>query len=100
MPASTRNREFCPGLPIQQNIAPDKLARVYSFDLMGSFLARPVGLAFVGPISAVIGVTEWLWVCVLVMAGGSLAAAALPSARRLERLTMEGNEVKAAPVSS
>jgi MFS family permease len=72
-------------LSIQQNIAPDKLARVYSFDLMGSFVARPIGLALTGPVSAVVGVTEWLWVCALVMAGGSLAAAALPSVRRLER---------------
>lgn len=72
-------------LSIQQNIAPDKLARVYSFDLVGSFLARPLGLVLTGPISAVTGVTAWLWVCVAVMAGGSLAAAALPSVRRLER---------------
>lgn len=86
-------------LSIQQNIAPDKLARVYSFDLMGSFVARPVGLAFVGPLSAVVGVREWLWVCVLVMAGGSLAAAALPSVRRLERLTTDVNEVEAAPAT-
>lgn len=73
-------------LAIQQNIAPDKLARVYSFDLMGSFLARPVGLALVGPVSAATGVTLWLWVCAGVMAVGSLAAAVLPSVRRLERL--------------
>lgn len=72
-------------LSIQQNIAPDKLARVYAFDLMGSFLARPVGLALVGPISATTGVVPWLWVCAAVMAGGSLLVALLPSVRRLER---------------
>ena len=73
-------------LSIQQNIAPDKLARVYSFDLMGSFLARPLGLALVGPVSAVTGMTTWLWVSAAVMAAASFAAAAVPSVRRLERL--------------
>ncbi|WP_114423530.1 MFS transporter [Nocardioides houyundeii] len=72
-------------LSIQQNIAPDKLARVYSFDLMGSFLARPLGLALVGPVSAATGLTTWLWVCAAVMAGGSLVAATLPAVRRLQR---------------
>lgn len=72
-------------LSIQQNIPADKLARVYSFDLVGSFMARPVGLALTGPVSAVTGVSTWLWVCAAVMAGGSLAAAALPSVRRLVR---------------
>lgn len=73
-------------LSIQQNIAPDKLARVYSFDMVGSYLAGPLGLALTGPVSAVAGVTTWLWVCATVMAGGSLAAAALPGVRRLERV--------------
>lgn len=72
-------------LSIQQNIAPEKLARVYAFDLVGSFVARPVGFVMVGPISALTGVTAWLWICVAVMAGGSLVAAALPSVRRLVR---------------
>ncbi len=76
-------------LSIQQNIAPDKLARVYSFDMVGSFLARPVGLVLTGPISALTGVTTWLWVCAAAMAGGSLVAAALPGVRRLERAPVE-----------
>lgn len=72
-------------LAIQQNVAPDKLARVYSVDLMGSFVARPLGLILTGPVTAAVGVTPWLWVCVLVMASGSLVAVAVPSVRRLER---------------
>lgn len=78
-------------LSIQQNIAPDKLARVYSFDLMGSFLARPLGLALVGPVSSTTGMIPWLWVCAAVMAAGSLVAAALPSVRRLERLPADAD---------
>jgi hypothetical protein len=84
-------------LSIQQNIAADKLARVYSFDLVGSFLARPLGLALTGPVSAATGVTAWLWVCAMVMAGGSLAAAALPSVRRLERVPADA-DAPASPV--
>jgi MFS family permease len=76
---------------IQQNIAPDKLARVYSFDMVGSFLARPLGLALTGPISTLTGVTTWLWVCATVMAGGALAAAALPAVRRLERVRVDAD---------
>src|SRR4029078_7032196 len=31
-------------LSIQEQVAPDKLARVYSFDMIGSFLAPPAGV--------------------------------------------------------
>ena len=47
-------------LSIQQNVAEDKLARVYSFDLVGSFVARPLGLAFTGPVAAAVGFDRWL----------------------------------------
>jgi len=80
---------------IQQNIAPDKLARVYSFDMVGSFLARPIGLVLTGPLSALTGVTPWLWVCATVMAGGALAAAALPAVRRLERVRIDADTATA-----
>lgn len=47
-------------LSIQENVAPDKLARVYSFDAIGSFVARPVGLALTGPVAEVVGYHAWL----------------------------------------
>ncbi|KRF18963.1 MFS transporter [Nocardioides sp. Soil797] len=72
-------------LSIQQNIADEKLARVYAFDMVGSFVARPVGLALTGPISAVLGVTEWLVVVALIMGASSLLATFAPSVRALER---------------
>lgn len=72
-------------LAIQQNIADEKLARVYAFDMVGSFVARPVGLVLTGPISAWLGVTEWLLVVAVIMAGSSLLATLLPSVRGLER---------------
>ena len=72
-------------LSIQQNVAEDKLARVYSFDLVGSFVARPLGLALTGPVAAAVGFDKWLVVVGLVMGGSSLLALLSPDVRRLER---------------
>lgn len=38
-------------LSIQGERGPDKLARVYGFDVLGSFIARPIGLALTGPLA-------------------------------------------------
>ncbi|MFE9426255.1 MFS transporter [Kitasatospora sp. NPDC006697] len=42
-------------LSLQQNIPADRLARVYSFDALGSFLALPLGEMAAGPLAARIG---------------------------------------------
>lgn len=76
-------------LAIQQNIPEHKLARVYAFDMVGSFVARPVGLAVTGPIAVAVGMTDWLLVVAAIMAGSSLLATLLPSVRNLERRTPE-----------
>ena len=72
-------------LSIQQNVAQDKLARVYSFDLIGSFIARPVGLALTGPVATAVGLRAWLGVIAAVIVGSVLLALASPDVRRLER---------------
>ena len=72
-------------LSIQQNVAEDKLARVYAFDIVGSFVARPLGLVLVGPVVALTGTTTWLLVVAAIMGGSSLLAATVPSVRHLER---------------
>jgi MFS family permease len=41
---------------MQEHIPADKLARVYSYDMVGSFLAIPIGQAAVGPIADAVGV--------------------------------------------
>jgi MFS family permease len=41
---------------MQEHIPADKLARVYSYDMLGSFLAIPIGEVAVGPIAKVAGV--------------------------------------------
>jgi MFS family permease len=72
-------------LSIQQNIPEDKLARIYAFDMVGSFVARPVGLVVAGPVSALVGMTPWLIVVGCVMGGTALLSTLLPSVRGLER---------------
>ena len=70
---------------IQQNIPDDKLARVYSFDLVGSFVARPLGLALTGPIAELVGFDTWLIVVGVIMGGSALLALLSPDVRHLER---------------
>jgi MFS family permease len=41
---------------MQEHVPGDKLARVYSYDMVGSFVAIPVGQVAVGPIADAIGV--------------------------------------------
>lgn len=74
-------------LAIQENVAEDKLSRVYAFDLVGSFVCRPLGLALTGPVAGVVGTDRWLVVVAAVMGISSLAALASPSVRGLTRRT-------------
>ena len=85
-------------LSIQQNVAEDKLARVYSFDLVGSFVARPLGLALTGPVAAGVGFDRWLVIVALVMGGSSLLALLSPDVRRLVRRTPSAEEAQASLV--
>lgn len=72
-------------LAIQENVAEDKLSRVYSFDLVGSFVCRPLGLALTGPVVGVVGTDRWLLVVAAIMGVSSLAAVLAPSVWRLRR---------------
>jgi MFS family permease len=72
-------------LSIQEQVEPDKLARVYSFDAIGSFIARPVGLVLTGPMAALVGNRGWLTVVGAVIVGSVLVALTSGDVRRLER---------------
>ncbi|GAA4249179.1 MFS transporter [Dactylosporangium darangshiense] len=74
-------------LAIQQNIAPDKLARVFAFDQVGSFVMRPLGLALTGPIAARVGDRTWLLVAATVMTAATVTALTPTSVRTLRRRT-------------
>jgi MFS family permease len=43
---------------IQEHIPADKLARVYSYDMLGSFVAIPIGQVAAGPVADALGV-DW-----------------------------------------
>jgi MFS family permease len=43
---------------MQEHVPGDKLARVYSYDMVGSFVAIPIGQAAVGPIADAIGAEQ------------------------------------------
>ena len=72
-------------LSIQENVDPDKLARVYGFDVLGSFVARPIGLALTGPIAEAVGYADWLWIVTGVIIVTIALALTVPSVRALER---------------
>jgi len=72
-------------LAIQENVPEHLLARVYSFDQLGSFLARPIGLALTGPLAAAVGNREWLVVVAVAMLVAEVVPFAVPEVRRLER---------------
>lgn len=72
-------------LSIQEQVASDKLARVYSFDMIGSFIARPVGLALTGPVAELVGFRTWLLVVGAVIVVSVLVALTSRDVRRLER---------------
>jgi MFS family permease len=75
-------------LAIQENVPEHLLARVYSFDQLGSFLARPVGLAVTGPLAAVVGERRWLVVVAAAMLVAEVVPFAVPEVRRLERRSL------------
>ncbi|ASU82898.1 MFS transporter [Nocardiopsis gilva YIM 90087] len=62
---------------MQQNIPPDKLSRVYSYDALGSFIAMPLGEVAVGPIATVVGLEATLVgmaVLTVLATGGALGS--------------------------
>jgi MFS family permease len=68
---------------LQQNIPPAVLARVYSYDAVGSFIAIPIGEILVGPLAHVFGTTPVLLGCAAVIVVASLAAVSVRSVRHL-----------------
>lgn len=68
---------------LQEHIPSDKLARVNSYDALGSFALGPIGLLLVGPVSAALGTRDTLIAAGTLVAIGNLAALLTPAVRRL-----------------
>ncbi|MFI5935983.1 MFS transporter [Actinoplanes sp. NPDC051494] len=71
---------------MQEHVPADKLARVYSYDMVGSFLAIPIGLVLSGPIAAAVGLRPTLIGAAVLIA---LAVLAMLSSRDVRTLRHE-----------
>ena len=69
----------------QQHVPERAQSRVASYDTLGSFVLVPVGTALVGPVAAAVGVTETLWICLVVMWTSWAAILVLPSVWGIRR---------------
>jgi MFS family permease len=47
---------------MQQHIPPERLARVTSYDALGSFVFIPLGFTIAGPAAESLGLSETLWI--------------------------------------
>ena len=70
---------------LQEHIPTDKLARVYSYDALGSFALVPVGLAVAGPVAEAIGTRPTLIAAGVLSLGATLAVLFVPEVRELRR---------------
>ncbi|MFI1992582.1 MFS transporter [Actinoplanes sp. NPDC020271] len=68
---------------MQEHILADRLARVYSYDMVGSFLAVPIGEIAVGPIADSAGLRPTLLVAAAVLLAAVLAMLSSPDVRTL-----------------
>ncbi|MFC7246477.1 MFS transporter [Catellatospora aurea] len=68
---------------LQRHVPADRLARVYSYDMLGSFLAIPVGQVAAGPLAAWIGTRNALLCAAGVMVLGVLGMLANRGVRHL-----------------
>jgi MFS family permease len=68
---------------MQEHVPADKLARVYSYDMVGSFVAMPIGQIAIGPIAHVAGVRATLIGATVIM---TVAVLAMLSSRDVRTL--------------
>ena len=68
---------------LQRNIPEDKLARVYSYDALGSFVAVPIGQVIAGPAALAIGDRSTLVIGAALVVIVTAAALAVPSVRNM-----------------
>ena len=68
---------------LQTHIPANKLARVYAYDAMGSFIAIPIGELAAGPLSMHYGNSTVLLACAFAVAIATVATSLIPAIRRL-----------------
>ena len=71
---------------MQDNVAPDMLARVYSYDMLGSIVAVPIGQIAAGPAADTFGLKPTLFVAAAIMVAASVGMLMSRDVRRLEHV--------------
>jgi MFS family permease len=84
-------------LAMQEHVPPDMLSRVYSYDMLGSFIAIPVGQLAFGPLGAAFGIQDMILVAGVAYFVISLATLMSRSVRTMTRA--EATSTTSAPVS-
>jgi MFS family permease len=69
---------------VQEHVPADLLARVYSYDMLGSFLAIPAGQVLAGPLAIAVGIRPAMIICAGVVGLATVGMLASRSVRRLE----------------
>ena len=69
---------------LQTHISPEKLARVYAYDAVGSFVAIPFGELVAGPLAARFGTSDVLLVAALAVVVATAGVGLVPAIRRLD----------------
>lgn len=77
-------------LAMQEHVPDEMLSRAYSYDMLGSFVAIPIGQLTIGPLAAVFGVQPVMLIAGLAYATLALATLASRSVRDLTRVTTVG----------
>jgi MFS family permease len=70
---------------MQQQIPREKLSRVFSYDMLGSFVLMPVGVAAAGPVAAAIGDRAALLACAALIVGSTAPVLLSRDVRTIER---------------
>ena len=69
---------------LQTHIPPEKLARVYAYDAVGSFVAIPFGELVAGPLAARFGTSDVLLVAALAVVVATAGVGLVPAIRHLD----------------
>lgn len=71
---------------LHEHVAPEALARVSSYDALGSIALSPLGLVAAGPLAAVIGLDATLWLGVALVIVPTALVLLVPEVRQLRSL--------------
>ena len=68
---------------LHEHVAPESLARVSSYDALGSLALSPLGLIAAGPLSDWIGIDATLWICAALIVIPTALVLLVPEVRNL-----------------